>query len=491
MTLPPASLPAASLVPLSVPLRGGAGGRQSRAASGVAFSARPANSIQTSRPAAGGQGRTREAAARATTRSTGDGNSSDESESPDSPEQAFADMIQQMSAESSPSQPAPASATQARLRQFQIAGASAAPIIETGSVSSPASLPATRAVSKKEASGGSAPAPSASSGPVVTAPPARDRQQAVLAVPVDVIPPLPVVKPKLSELAGGGCGETQLHPQPARAADTQSEAALNVVIRNGDPAPTPLQTDSAQQAASTSAAVTAQAAENAGTEPDLSTSLPPVKSGDAVATAGDVQNPIAASSAAYATVAPVSTLAAESSPERRKTAIAVDAGGPGADAVKSSNVPQTAALQDLQLKAEPAKNSSTGAPRDAAPGPPAAASEPTAPEKGSAQPLKAVSLEFAPDGARDVKVRLSERAGEVHVSVHSTDPSVTKNLRAGVTDLASMLASAGYDAKTWTSDRRQQDNPQQQDERTPQPRRAAAGAESFDGILQRPNQENS
>jgi hypothetical protein len=92
-----------------------------------------------------------------------------------------------------------------------------------------------------------------------------------------------------------------------------------------------------------------------------------------------------------------------------------------------------------------------------------------------------------------VKVRLSERGGEVHVSVHSTDPAVTKDLRAGVTDLASVLEHAGYDANAWAGDRQQQENPQQQEEQTPQRRNNGSedGAGQFESILQQPNQENS
>jgi hypothetical protein len=68
---------------------------------------------------------------------------------------------------------------------------------------------------------------------------------------------------------------------------------------------------------------------------------------------------------------------------------------------------------------------------------------------------------------------------------------VTKNLRAGVSDLASVLEHAGYDAKAWTGARQQQENPQQQAQEAPQRRSNKAAAEQFDSILQQPNQENS
>jgi hypothetical protein len=150
------------------------------------------------------------------------------------------------------------------------------------------------------------------------------------------------------------------------------------------------------------------------------------------------------------------------------------------------SAPQTASLQDFQAKAEPVRVMDNAQSRNDDPKPVAAPAEPPEPEKAPAQPLRSVALEFTPDGAREVRVRLSERAGEVHVSVHSSDPSVTNSLRSGVTDLASVLAHAGYDAQTWTSGRQQQENPQQHEEQTAQSRGKASGAdaESFDQAIQ-------
>jgi hypothetical protein len=175
--------------------------------------------------------------------------------------------------------------------------------------------------------------------------------------------------------------------------------------------------------------------------------------------------------------------ATEANRKKIETGLVVPASA--ADAVKAP-IQQIAAYQDLQLRAEPDKASDSAAPRTDPPRLPAAAQEPAATEKTPAQPLKSLSLEFTPDGAKDVRVRLVERDGGVHVSLHSTDPATTKNLRDGVTDLAGVLAHAGYDAKTWTSDRQRQDQPQQHDEEEPRRRndRHGAGTESFDGILQ-------
>ena len=201
------------------------------------------------------------------------------------------------------------------------------------------------------------------------------------------------------------------------------------------------------------------------------------------------QAPVTQAVQAVASV--VSAIASSASPatveiERKKVVAETSNSAPAADAIKPP-VPQTGAYQDLQLKAEPAKATDSASPRNDAPRPTAAPQEPLLAEKNSAQALKSIALEFSPDGSRDIKVRLAERAGEVHVSLHSTDPSTNRSLRAGVTDLASVLAQAGYDARAWTSGRQQQENRQQpEDPAAPQRSTASGGAESFDGVLQQP-----
>jgi hypothetical protein len=98
-------------------------------------------------------------------------------------------------------------------------------------------------------------------------------------------------------------------------------------------------------------------------------------------------------------------------------------------------------------------------------------------------PVRAVALEFRPDGTHDVRVRLEEHGGEVHVSVHSGDPVVTQNLRDGVTSLAATLAQAGYDARTWTPDRGQGQQQQPREERAAKREKRAADTK-FAGALE-------
>jgi hypothetical protein len=108
------------------------------------------------------------------------------------------------------------------------------------------------------------------------------------------------------------------------------------------------------------------------------------------------------------------------------------------------------------------------------------------------QPIRSLALEFAPDGAGDIKVRLSERGGDVHISLHGTDSLLAGRVREGVGDLVGSLSRAGYDAEAWTPDQGRQNQKQESDQR-PAPRKTSGGAdaEEFSGILQQPIQEIS
>jgi hypothetical protein len=106
--------------------------------------------------------------------------------------------------------------------------------------------------------------------------------------------------------------------------------------------------------------------------------------------------------------------------------------------------------------------------------------------KEAEKSLKSVSLEFTPDGAGDVRLRVTERAGEVHISLHSSDPALSGRLHEGVHDLVGSLTGAGYDAQAWEPGQgggRQQQEPReeqrQQYNATPE-----AGDEDFNGIYE-------
>ena len=109
-----------------------------------------------------------------------------------------------------------------------------------------------------------------------------------------------------------------------------------------------------------------------------------------------------------------------------------------------------------------------------------------------AQPLRSLSLEFAPDGAQDVRVRLAERAGDIHISLHSTDPALSGRLSDGVHELVGTLANAGYDAQAWTHGQGRQNHGEQNQAPPDDPRRnrrgnsADPGTEDFDTMMQHP-----
>jgi hypothetical protein len=130
--------------------------------------------------------------------------------------------------------------------------------------------------------------------------------------------------------------------------------------------------------------------------------------------------------------------------------------------------------------------------QQAAPTTPHTTHEPTLTNSETGQTLRLVSLEFTPDGASDVRLRLSERAGEVHISLHSSDPSLSGRLHEGIHDLVGSLSTAGYDAEAWTPSQGRQNQRQQDD--SPKRRRedkSGSGGEVFNGILQQPVREIS
>ena len=122
----------------------------------------------------------------------------------------------------------------------------------------------------------------------------------------------------------------------------------------------------------------------------------------------------------------------------------------------------------------------------APPATPATSLPPTLPEKQDpTQPIRNFSLEFTPDGAKDIRLHVTQHAGDVHVSLHSTDPQLTGKLRDGVQDLIGGLDQAGYDATAWNpqdGQRRRQPDPEPEAPRPP--RRPAEPQQEFANILQ-------
>ncbi|MGD0870542.1 MAG: hypothetical protein ABSB88_13375 [Bryobacteraceae bacterium] len=91
-------------------------------------------------------------------------------------------------------------------------------------------------------------------------------------------------------------------------------------------------------------------------------------------------------------------------------------------------------------------------PRESTPDspPPAAATEPAAapaaPKPAAAHDIK---LELAGQGDRRVEVRVSERAGDMHVEVRTPNSGLAGELREDLPALASKLEQTGFRAETW------------------------------------------
>jgi hypothetical protein len=168
-----------------------------------------------------------------------------------------------------------------------------------------------------------------------------------------------------------------------------------------------------------------------------------------------------------------------------------------------TNVVSQEAVAIVQQPAQPLVHDPATAPVAALPAPPPAPSpiarepqtssaplrqEPPSDPIKTQQPLRSMALEFTPDGAGDIKVRLSERAGDVHISLHGTDSLLAGRVREGVGDLVGSLSKAGYDTEAWTPGEGREHQRQQPDRRQPA---RAADPEEFSGILQQPIQEIS
>ena len=160
---------------------------------------------------------------------------------------------------------------------------------------------------------------------------------------------------------------------------------------------------------------------------------------------------------------PQAAAVAESGTERAGIA----PGGWRAPASGANTAPTIAAMPAAEVRA-------AATAQNAIPGMPAAASASTAPanargpegknptsEGGAPQFIEPQNEEHATESVRDislrltskdqapVQVRLSERAGELHVSVRTPDTGLTRGLRDGLTELVGRLENSGYRAETW------------------------------------------
>jgi len=91
------------------------------------------------------------------------------------------------------------------------------------------------------------------------------------------------------------------------------------------------------------------------------------------------------------------------------------------------------------------------------------------PNQRAGESVRDISLKLTNKDQSSVQVRLSERAGELHVSVRTPDAGLTRGLREGLSDLVGRLEQSGYRAETWrpadnasTAQDQGRENPSQQ-----------------------------
>jgi hypothetical protein len=145
--------------------------------------------------------------------------------------------------------------------------------------------------------------------------------------------------------------------------------------------------------------------------------------------------------------------------------------GPASPAEEEDSQPAVAATKAALPSSEESRNQSAHAgqaeaniaPTDAPPGaadrdsPTGSAAEtreagparPVEPEQPLAPPISHdVSLRLG-DGQNNVDIRMTERAGEIRVTVHTPDGSLANSMRSELPDLVGKLRQTGYQAETW------------------------------------------
>jgi hypothetical protein len=97
-----------------------------------------------------------------------------------------------------------------------------------------------------------------------------------------------------------------------------------------------------------------------------------------------------------------------------------------------------------------------------------------------------------PDSERGTDVRFVERAGEVHVSVRTTDAGMAQTLRSGLNDFAVRLEQGGVKAEMWrpSSDNGSGSPSQNQYGRRPSDQRGSQGEHPGTGDSQDGNQNS-
>ena len=207
-----------------------------------------------------------------------------------------------------------------------------------------------------------------------------------------------------------GSGESQGHAQPDVSAEANSASAQPAAMnQNGQAAQTlastaqPAAPSSAEAAASPAVAVQAAVGRAQSTQANFGAI--------AVKTAAAGQ----AGSSASAGPQNASSGIVAAAPAN------IDAAN-GRASTNAKPAPQEHLAQDVQAQNEPAERVS--------------------------QAVRDISLNLSTKD-QNVQVRLSERAGELHVTVRTPDATLTHGMREGLSDLVGRLEHGGYRAETW------------------------------------------
>ncbi len=258
---------------------------------------------------------------------------------------------------------------------------------------------------------------------------------------------------KEGQPAGGGTALSQ------RLADAQVAFAARVTEQAGTAATLNLR--DAQAAIAASRFDTARPAANISVDPQ--TALAAKKT--------DAANLPAASTAKATSQAPAHTAAdsqssadanandananSDSNPQQRGAG-SQDTVRADSETETASTAPQTTQnMQGSLLTPAPATGSAAGV-RESSPAKVSAESGTPQPLEPQGEPgvragesVRNISIRLTNADQSSVQVRLTERAGELHVSVRTPDVSLNRGLRDGLPDLMGRLQVNGYKADTW------------------------------------------
>jgi hypothetical protein len=154
--------------------------------------------------------------------------------------------------------------------------------------------------------------------------------------------------------------------------------------------------------------------------------------------------------------APPATAAQQAVPASSGWRAAATAANPAAISAMPAAGPRGGATAQNAIPGLPAAASTSSAPqgaRDANAEKPAESDAPQLMEpqgeERATESVRDISLRLTDKDQGSVQVRLSERAGELHVSVRTPDAGLTRGLRDGLSDLVGRLENSGYRAETW------------------------------------------